>query len=499
MFDFTEPYNPTILDPQATRLDLSSITGITDTILTDIVSFLRSNPPALKSLAFGYQNNLGGRVHLIIEALKTNTNIKSLSLFQCHLGLAEFDMIGQLLKENQTIRVINLGANLDREQTMRNIRPSRADSDSDSDSEVEYKSKRHAKKARRKTSIAKAQKLAPRKHAHKSRPLAAPLDDFFSGIQTNRTLTSLCLTQADLDYGSFIDKLSKAIAANRGLVTLDLSCTKLLEDKLATLLKACDSNPTITTLDLHCNQFGSVGIRAIADWLKKPTCKVTTLDLNNNKQIESHDTAYLFEAMTHNSSVTSLSFAGMKEYADSAAIASMLRSNMTLTKLNMFANKIGDEGAVMIAAALMKNRVLSELILGANDIKNEGCARLLECPLDSIDFGGNRITEVTTAIHPKIQSLDFEGGSMSVFQIPNESGLERCCLSSTSVTEIVIPDDSKLLELNLYDTNLKSLTVPFGSPLKVLKLSYCKLDAFECVGPCQLQTLEIWEPNNYPY
>merc|ERR1712129_202798 len=53
-----------------------------------------------------------------------------------------------------------------------------------------------------------------------------------------------------------------------------------------------------------------------------------------------------------------------------------LESNCTLTSLDLWFNRIGDQGAERLAAALESNSTLTSLQLEANDIGDQGAARL---------------------------------------------------------------------------------------------------------------------------
>ena len=52
-------------------------------------------------------------------------------------------------------------------------------------------------------------------------------------------------------------------------------------------------------------------------------------------------------------------------------LADALKENNTLTDLNLSANKISDEGAMVLAEALKENNTLSCINLGFNNIGDE--------------------------------------------------------------------------------------------------------------------------------
>ena len=82
--------------------------------------------------------------------------------------------------------------------------------------------------------------------------------------------------------------------------------------------------------------------------------------------------------------------------AGAVALAEALKTNQTLTWVDLFSNEIGNAGATALAEALKTNPGLSSINLGHNGIGNAGAAALAEAlktnqTLTSISLGGNQI------------------------------------------------------------------------------------------------------------
>ena len=133
------------------------------------------------------------------------------------------------------------------------------------------------------------------------------------------------------------------------------------------VLRLCDSDATLTTLDLNRQKIGDEGARELAERLKKSTT-LTTLHLYGNQ----------------------IGAEGAKELAEA------LKMNSTLTTLNLSHNQIGDEGAKELAEALKRNTALATLNLNGNGIGAEGAKELAEAlkfniSLTTMDLSDNGI------------------------------------------------------------------------------------------------------------
>lgn len=445
------PFDPSILNPRTKHLCLSGVSKLSDHDIDMVVDYLRANHPSLKSVTTGSAN-----ISMILDALSTNTNIKSLSIEAYDQNLIEFELIGLYLQTNTSITKLALSPNL-----------------------VPF------------SEIATMM--------HDNTPLLAKpkleskgLSAFFEGIQQNRTLTELYLGSCDLN-GFPLSALLTAISLNQSLTELNLRSTAFPEDMLMDLFKACDTNPTLKTIDLSWNRFTSRGIHYIASWIGT-TAMITTLHLDNGFQIDAVKTRFFFEGLSYNKHLLYLKYAGDDEPYDEqtvAMIAEMLEYNHTLVRLDIPSINLGDVGAGLIAAALEQNHGLMQLGLDTNGIGNEGAATLLASGLTNIDFGSNEVTDVRVCLSPSIRALRFASETLTRFSIPYDSNLEALYLAKTCLRRLAIPAGSKLKTLDLSDTLITRLIVPHDSNLKHLDLQSCKLKTFDCGSDCQLEWLRI--------
>ncbi|KAG0336628.1 hypothetical protein BG004_007956 [Podila humilis] len=132
--------------------------------------------------------------------------------------------------------------------------------------------------------------------------------------------------------------------------TLDLSKMSLGDSEVTKLSKALNANPLfqVSVLDLSRNNFGVLGAQALAKFLKS------------------------------NITVTHINLLWNKLEDDSAqALAIALETNTTLESLNLVSNSIGEAGARAFARALRVNTTLNILALSSNKISFHGALMLL--------------------------------------------------------------------------------------------------------------------------
>ncbi|KAF9962260.1 hypothetical protein BGZ72_008395 [Mortierella alpina] len=125
---------------------------------------------------------------------------------------------------------------------------------------------------------------------------------------------------------------------------------------------------------------------------------LTALDLHSNK-IGCYGAKALAEALTTNSNLAALDLNSNSIQDDGAkALAQALKTNSALTNLGLNSNSIGDDGAKALAEALKTNSTLASLYLGDNSIQGDGAKALAEAlktnsTLASLHLGGNSIKD----------------------------------------------------------------------------------------------------------
>ncbi|KAG9069808.1 hypothetical protein KI688_009133 [Linnemannia hyalina] len=128
----------------------------------------------------------------------------------------------------------------------------------------------------------------------------------------------------------------------------------------------------------------------------KTNSTLTTLDLGGNS-IGFDGAKALAEALKTNSTLATLHLWNNSIGSDGAkALAEALKTNSTLTTLDLGNNSIGSDGAKALAEALKTNSTLTTLGLGNNSIGSDGAKALAEAlktnsTLTTLDLGGNSI------------------------------------------------------------------------------------------------------------
>ena len=165
----------------------------------------------------------------------------------------------------------------------------------------------------------------------------------------------------------------------------------------ADLVRELGSSLQLKTLRRRKGKINAANAVILADVLKSNTT-VTKLDLSRNTvKIDDASVASLAEMLKSNTTLTKLNLSSADfGTAGAASLAEALKSNTTLTKLNLSVNTIYDAGVAALAEALKSNTTLTELELGLVCIRASGAAGLAEAlksntSLTKLDFSVNDI------------------------------------------------------------------------------------------------------------
>ncbi|KFH69340.1 hypothetical protein MVEG_04154 [Podila verticillata NRRL 6337] len=152
----------------------------------------------------------------------------------------------------------------------------------------------------------------------------------------------------------------------------------------------CKSSFGLVTGRIGGNEFGILAV------MLKTNSTLTTLDLTGNS-IGNNGAQALAEALMTNSTLTTLNLEGNNIGDKGAqALTEALKTNSTLTTLNLEGNNIGDKGAQALAEALKTNSTLTTLNLRWISIGDNGAQALAEAlktnsPLINLDLRSNSI------------------------------------------------------------------------------------------------------------
>ncbi|CAF1184416.1 unnamed protein product [Adineta ricciae] len=155
-----------------------------------------------------------------------------------------------------------------------------------------------------------------------------------------------------------IQDLAAALEHDDTFLTLDLSKNHIGDTEVEQFVNALRSNTTLNTIDLSNNAITDVGAQHLAEYLKYNT-KLTAIDLSNNA-ITDVGAEILALCLTHNTSLRTLNLTDNNSQFRKIIEATLtMRTNATLTTLDMSSCDIGDIGAVILAEVLRSNTIQS--------------------------------------------------------------------------------------------------------------------------------------------
>ena len=174
-------------------------------------------------------------------------------------------------------------------------------------------------------------------------------------LRFNKTLTKLMILNRYVGLkAEILIPLAESLSKNNTLTTLNLNFAQIgniSEDKYSqvfeSFIKAFSNNTTITTLYLDSNYLNSDFIDIIAKSLETNSI-LTTLTLNNN-YINLEDASKIAEGLKNNKTLTTFNFNHngdyfrfhqILDYKCYIVIAEALKTNNTLTHIELYSNKI---------------------------------------------------------------------------------------------------------------------------------------------------------------
>jgi hypothetical protein len=193
--------------------------------------------------------------------------------------------------------------------------------------------------------------------------------DLFYLLKRNTSLEEISFTEEYVCMDSIIHHLQN----NTSLKILSLCVISVdYEDvNLTHLLKAVKKNNTLTELCLACND--DLHEYLLGDYiydLLNGTTSLKKLDLSVTKQT-SVDVMKISMGLINNNTLTHLSLRHCLARNDGAwAIANLLKHNSTLKKIDLYDNRILDQGMKSLYYGLVKNNSLEEIILGQEDYQH---------------------------------------------------------------------------------------------------------------------------------
>ncbi len=133
-----------------------------------------------------------------------------------------------------------------------------------------------------------------------------------------------------------------------------------------------------TTKNLYGWRIKDIGLKYLSEYLKTNKT-LTSLELQFN-DISPLGAQYISESLKVNNVLTELDLRGNDiKAAGCKYISELLMVNKTLTHLDIEFNQIGESGAIFLCDSLKTNKTITKLSLQANNIRYLGAKYLLNC------------------------------------------------------------------------------------------------------------------------
>eukprot|EP00568_Trieres_chinensis_P004924 CAMPEP_0183293420 /NCGR_PEP_ID=MMETSP0160_2-20130417/2109_1 /TAXON_ID=2839 ORGANISM="Odontella Sinensis, Strain Grunow 1884" /NCGR_SAMPLE_ID=MMETSP0160_2 /ASSEMBLY_ACC=CAM_ASM_000250 /LENGTH=427 /DNA_ID=CAMNT_0025454531 /DNA_START=55 /DNA_END=1335 /DNA_ORIENTATION=+ len=258
-------------------------------------------------------------------------------------------------------------------------------------------------------------------HGEGARRLAIALRD-------NDRATHLCLRRCYV-HDSDLSVLVPAVRRSCRIVALDFTDNFVSCDGVALVAESLirPSNSRLRCLRLASIGAGDKGASALASALGNNR-SLRVLELGDNG-FGADGVTNLSMALKFNRSLMQLDLSRNEEFGDKGfeAVASFLRSNSGLMRLNLSGTSMGDTGVKKLAQSLKANSALIEVDLSSNCISSCGATALasaleINCTLRSIRLGHNDIKD--------------EGASNIAFSLFRNEVLSELHLNSCGITSI---------------------------------------------------------------
>ncbi|XP_051865754.1 ribonuclease inhibitor-like isoform X5 [Pristis pectinata] len=261
---------------------------------------------------------------------------------------------------------------------------------------------------------------------------AAGVVDLASALSTNRPLTDLNLGGNKLG-DSGVKLVSEALRNPECKIhKLGLWCVGLTAAGVVDLASTLSTNRSLTELDLGGNKLGDSGVKVVSEALRNPECKIQKLGLWC-VGLTAAGVVDLASALSTNRSLTELDLGGNK-LGDSGVklVSEALRNpECKIQKLGLQRVGLTAAGVVDLASALRTNRSLTELDLIDNDLGDSGvklvseALRNPECKIHKLDLGWTGLTDSGTnnlvsvlSTNRSLRELDLRSNSLTDRSVP---------------------------------------------------------------------------------
>lgn len=171
-------------------------------------------------------------------------------------------------------------------------------------------------------------------------------------------------------------KLAPALAVNKSLKVLELHGANIGAEGATACCHSMIHNTSIHAINFNQNDIGDSGAISVANLLQMG--RISTLGLSENNITYKGVTA-LSHAFNF-SNLTGIDLGGNSNIGNSGAIeiSKALRSNISITSIDLRGCGIGIKGCIALAEMIKENKCLQHLDLGGNSCKNDGAEAFSE-------------------------------------------------------------------------------------------------------------------------
>jgi hypothetical protein len=215
-------------------------------------------------------------------------------------------------------------------------------------------------------------------------------DIVVDGLSHNQHVEELKMASSAFTEDA-VSRLSQGLRMNHHLRCISLHACRLSDEQVANVLYSLEHNHSLQELDLGYNQCGTASLAAMALLLQHEETKLAKLSLEYQRGVGVGDggggdgsaflesLSRLVTVLRSNQTLTHLDLSGNHlQNQDMTLLASLLLANSTLETLHLWDNDISDEGAKAFARQMPKMGGLKKLYLGDNHFGPEGTNELLE-------------------------------------------------------------------------------------------------------------------------
>ena len=167
--------------------------------------------------------------------------------------------------------------------------------------------------------------------------------------------------------------LAKGLSQNTSIRTLDLSCCRLDDDAMSTILSCLIGHPCLQTIDISRNKCRGVSITALGEMCQNQYNQIKHIDLREQTDHEPVDISRLALSLRNNETLEVLKLSH-NQLTDIQVVELVraLKGNATLLELDLQWNQITEKGLNVLTKHLNELSALSVLLLGGNSFGQQG-------------------------------------------------------------------------------------------------------------------------------